>query len=157
MRGTRATLIGIAAAALAATAFAQTPPPGPDTSADPALVQSLTRDLTCTMAPQRLSATLGDRVKGATGPRDGIVAALQQIARQEDSCASIRSAASDLVDELLAEADAEATIANEKRTSGVVTSIVAEAFAEADRRAANPVFESGPPPRNLTRGRILTQ
>jgi microcompartment protein CcmK/EutM len=75
--------------------------------------------------------------------------ALRQVAADENVCAGTREAALVIslgLPDTAADPDQAAVTAS-------VAAIVSEAYAEADRRAAQLSFEVGPPPRNITRGR----
>jgi hypothetical protein len=85
----------------------------------------------------------------APGAADIQNEALRQVAADENVCAGAREAA--LVIALgLPDADVDP---DQAAVTASVAAIVSEAYAEADRRAAQLSFEVGPPPRNITRGR----
>lgn len=110
---------------------------------------------------ERLSAALVEDVScGSTDALDGlnakiaasgassidIQAALGAIAADTAVCSAIRDAAKGFV--------ASATPAlTGSRAAAASSAIIADALAEAERRAANMKFEVGPPPPRLTRGR----
>jgi hypothetical protein len=72
-------------------------------------------------------------------------AALGVIAADTTICPAIREAAEDLSNAILSMAAPPSAAAS--------SAVVADALAEAERRASNLKFEVGPPPPRLTRGR----
>lgn len=113
------------------------------------LAQSLTQGLPCSSG--RAKPALDERIQALAVTMDDLRAALTEISKSSETCSAVRSAASDIAEGLAGAADSlAAEIAAQEQA---VAALVPEAFAEAERRAAEPAFESLPPPRNLTRGR----
>jgi hypothetical protein len=161
-RSAAAAAIGVATC-LTALAFcaanAQAPAPSasgqPDSGHVEGLARTLSDGVSCTGNPRDALDERG-RKSGATAGDIG--AALAIVSSSSDVCAPVRAAASalgaDMISQQMASiqtadpADPASTAAAAARAS------LANAALEAEIRAASTRFENGPPPRNLTRGRI---
>jgi hypothetical protein len=152
MRTIAVILTGLAAAIAAPVACPQAQP---QAAAASALARALTADLTCTMPAARIGEAFQQRVGESSAPSADILAALNEIAGAADTCTPLREAALGVAAGLSAAA-AEPPPPEVDAETAALANLVLEAFTEADRRAARPVFDSPPPPRNLTRGRIST-
>jgi hypothetical protein len=152
MRTFAVLLAGLAAVLSPPCVSAQTGQPAMASAS--ALARTLTADLPCSSPPARISTTYEERVAQSQAHLSDVLAALSEIAAAAEICAPLREEAQGL-----AVAMAVASAPPDHRASSpstTVSALVIDAFTEAERRAANPVFESPPPPRNLTRGRIST-
>ena len=162
-RSAAAAAIGVATCLTAfafCTANAQTPAAPtsgqPDSGHIEGLARTLSDGVSCTGGNPRDVLDERGRKSGAT-PGD-IGAALAIVSSSSDVCAPVRAAASalgaDMISQQMASiqtadpADPASTAAAAARAS------LANAALEAEIRAASTRFENGPPPRNLTRGRI---
>jgi hypothetical protein len=103
----------------------------------------LVKDVACS-APDAMAGLQRNLSTADASPID-TRAALGAIAADTLICTPIREAAEDLVNSSFSAAVGPSAAAS--------NSIIAEALAEAERRAANMKFEVGPPPPRLTRGR----
>lgn len=146
MRNTfRLTLI---AAALTGAAHAQTRVPVAT------LADGFAANVACSDAAL---ATMRPRVSEASADKADVGEALRLIAQRDALCAPVRDAATKLVDELFRSPAAAAELGvSPVGAAPEVTALIADAFLEADRASARLTFDSPPPPRHLTRGRIST-
>lgn len=136
-----------AAAALAGAAEAQV-------AGSAGLADALAKDVSC--GAGSLDA-LRTRVGASSADKADIGEALRAISQKDGLCASVREAASNLVDELFRSPSAVAELGvSPVAAAPEVSALIADAFIAADRAAARLTFESPPPPRHLTRGRIST-
>ena len=152
--------LGVAACAslFTAAASAQIAPPSevaPDGRLE-ALVHTISDGVSCSTGNQRDGLDERSRKSGAS--QADIGAALAIISSSGDVCAPVRIAASAMSVELLAR-QAAAFQASQSTdaassTSAATQAGLANAAVEAEARAASTRFSVGPPPRNLTRGRI---
>lgn len=134
--------IAIAAASLLACA-------APSTAQQASgLIADLRKDVVCSASGAK--AGLEANVAKAAAAAADIDAALKAIAADPAICAPLREAALD-ISGTRAGASASPEAPNAASSS---RQAVAQALAEADARASNLKFEVGPPPPNLTKGRI---
>ena len=143
----------------AAAASAQIAAPsaaGPDGGRLEALVHSVSDGVSCTNGNPRDGLDERSRKSGAS--QADIGAALAIISSSGDVCAPVRIAASAMSAELLARQaaafQATQSVDVASSTSATAQAGLANAALEAEARAASTRFQVGPPPRNLTRGRL---
>ena len=121
-----------------------------------ALVRSLWDGVSCTSGNPRDGLDERGRKSGAS--QADIGAALAIISSSGDLCVPVRMAASAMSAELVARQAAAFQAAQPAEpASGALAAAqasLANAALEAEARAASTRFTVGPPPRNLTRGRI---
>ena len=115
---------------------------------DPSAV--LTNGVRCSPAYARQDIEANIRKQGM--PVETVLAVLNLVAGDAQRCAAIRDAATELVasPELAALAVPDPVAAQSQ-------AIVAQTLAEANSRAGQLKFDVGPPPRNMTDGRAVSQ
>ena len=109
------------------------------------LAAQIAKDAACN-SPEARTGLQDNIAKAGAAPAD-ILAALNAIAADAAACAPVRAAATELGAELAA------VVAPDDSIAVASNLVVADALAEAERRATNMKFEVGPPPPRLTRGR----
>jgi hypothetical protein len=151
-----AALLCLAAFACPATALAQTAtsPSGQDNGRLDTLARTLAEPVSCSGANVR--DALSERIKKTGAAPADVGVALAIISASSDLCAPVRNAASSLIADETAQHAAAAEAAALAPVGPSPASLIADANLEAQIRAASMKFEGGPPPRNLTRGRIST-
>ena len=121
-----------------------------------ALARSLSDGVSCTSGAPRDGLDERGRKSGAS--QADIGAALAIISSSGDVCVPVRMAASAMSAELVARQAAAFQAAQPAETSSGASAAaqasLANAALDAEARAASTRFTVGPPPRNLTRGRI---
>ena len=143
---------------LAAGAQTAAPPNGATTDSGrlEALAHSLTDGISCTSGNPRDG--LDERARKSSAAPADIGAALAIVSSSGDVCAPLRAAASAISADLLARQaaafQAAQTLDATSNASTTSQARLANATLEAEARAASTRFSFGPPPRNLTRGRI---
>jgi hypothetical protein len=131
-------------------ALAQVASPGEAATAK--LVTVLTIGLPCD-ASDTVRDAIRDRSIEADAPDEDLQAALDHISADETFCEPIRNAASLMAaDRTIAAAGAAQ--ASDRAALTASAALVAQALDQADKLARERGFQVGPPPRNLTRGRI---
>lgn len=143
------TSAGLALVSALAGASAQAPPPEAATAK---LVTVLTLGLPCGAEASTTEAVRARGRESGAEPGD-LQLALDRISSDETFCEPIRNAASSLVADLVVAAAGEVA-ADDQAALAASATLIAEKLDEADRRAREQGFQVGPPPRNLTRGRI---
>jgi hypothetical protein len=155
---------GLAALILAATApaFAQVIAPAGAANANhlEVLATSLVNDIPC--ASPNVRDALDDRARKSGASSADLGAALAIISSSSDVCAPVRMAASASSTDLAARQTAAIQAAAPvdpladplAETEITPAQRVTAAAVDAEARAASTRFTNGPPPRNLTRGRI---
>ncbi len=118
----------------------------------PAETATLARALAAAPCETVAAEAMIRRLLASTEASDAVQnAALEQVSADPDVCLAAREAAMVIA---LVRSDATAGLDSERSNVSASAAIVAEAYAEADRRAARLSFEVGPPPRNITKGRV---
>jgi hypothetical protein len=153
--------MGLSASAQTAPSLAVSPPgeERQDAGRLETLARTLSDGVSCTGGNPRDVLDERGRKSGAT-PAD-IGAALAVISSSSDICAPVRTAASAMSADLVARQAATLQVAQPADPADPGAGAAAAAQArlanealEAEARAASTRFVVGPPPRNLTRGRI---
>ena len=111
------------------------------------LTGKLTAGVVCTVPGAE--ATLRYNISKAAAAPSDIASALNAIVGDPTACGPMRDAASKLAASITLRTSADA----KDRAPAASSKIIADALAEAERRAANMKFEVGPPPAKVTRGR----
>jgi hypothetical protein len=116
------------------------------------LVTVLTLGLPCGADLSTREAVHARSLESGAAPED-LRLALDRISSDRTVCEPIRNAASRLMADLAVAAAREVETDDEAALAASAT-MIAKTLEAADRRAREQGFQVGPPPRNLTRGRI---
>lgn len=111
------------------------------------IVGPLTENVRCVGANAK--DDLGFNIKKLEKPDDVIGDALNRVAADETRCAPMREAATELAQTYIVTPPPT----EEELQAENARQVLAQTLAEADQRVGTLRFETGPPPRNMTRDR----